>query len=40
MPETISMSFGADFSAPLENIGEKLNGVGADLHRIGVKIEN
>lgn len=31
MPETVSMSFGADFSSPLENIGEKLSGVGGGL---------
>lgn len=35
MPETISMSFGADFSAPLENIGEKLNGVGGGVASVG-----
>jgi hypothetical protein len=35
MPETISMSFGADFSSPLENIGEKLNGVGGGVASVG-----
>lgn len=44
MPETISMSFGADFSSPLESIGEKLSGggsaAGAVARMFGFKVSS